>query len=130
MTLDKCIVLRIGTLTGCPLCKESHPLCRLKNPTVISIWLLVDFHPATRSVHSTPADNTRKRVWQYIEKEKKKKLTLFYNLGFGNLDFIVCACAILKDRPVCYGTLRLKNRVCAVTRCALLKTPTLKSNKR
>ena len=71
MTLDKCIVLRIGTLTGCPLCRESHPLCRLKNPTVISIWLLVGFHPATRSVHSTPADNTRKRVWQYIEKERK-----------------------------------------------------------
>ena len=41
---------------------------------------------------------------------------------------IVCACAILKDRPVCYGTSRLKSRVCAVTRCALLKTPTLKSN--
>ena len=73
MTLDKCIVLRIGTLTGCPLCRESHPLCRLKNPTVISIWLLVGFHPATRSVQSTPADNTRKRVWQYIEKEKEKK---------------------------------------------------------
>ena len=35
MTLDKCIVLRIGTLTGCPLCRESHPLCRLKNPIVI-----------------------------------------------------------------------------------------------
>ena len=26
-------------------------------------------HPATRSVQSIPADNTRKRVWQYIEKE-------------------------------------------------------------
>ena len=46
MTLDKCIVLRIGTLTGYPLCRESHPLRRLKNPTVISIWLLVGFHPA------------------------------------------------------------------------------------
>ena len=46
--------------------------CLLKNPTVISIWLLVGFHPATRSVQSTPADNTRKRVWQYIEKERKK----------------------------------------------------------
>ena len=70
--IDKCIVLRIGTLTGCPLCRESHPLCWLKNPTVISIWLLVGFHPATWSVQSTPADNTRKRVWQYIEKERKK----------------------------------------------------------
>ena len=24
-------------------------------------------------VQSTPADNTRKRVWQYIEKERKRK---------------------------------------------------------
>ena len=34
MKLDKCIILRIGALTGCPLCMESHPLCRLKNPVV------------------------------------------------------------------------------------------------
>ena len=40
-------------------------LCRLKNPTVISIWLLVGFHPATRSVQSTPADNTRKQPRVY-----------------------------------------------------------------
>ena len=40
-----------------------------------------------------------------------------------------CAGAILKNRPVCYGTSRLKSRVCAVMRYALLKTPTLKSNK-
>ena len=39
--------------------------------TVILIWSLVGFHPATRSVQSTPADNTRKRVWQYIEKERR-----------------------------------------------------------
>ena len=35
MTLDKSINLRIGTSTGCPLCRKSHPFCRLKNPTVI-----------------------------------------------------------------------------------------------
>ena len=35
MTLNKCAVLRIGKLTGGPLCRESHPLCRLKNPTVV-----------------------------------------------------------------------------------------------
>ena len=34
---------------------------------------LEGFHPATRGVQSTPADNTRKRVWQYIEKERKHK---------------------------------------------------------
>ena len=64
--------------------RDWHPLCRLKNPTVISIWLLVGFHPATRSVHSTPADNTRKRVWQYIEKERKKLLLQCraYNTAF------------------------------------------------
>ena len=35
MTLNKSAVLRIGTLTGGPLCRDSHPLCRLKNPTVV-----------------------------------------------------------------------------------------------
>ena len=83
MTLDKCIILRIETLTGCPLCRKSHPLCRLKNPTVILIWLLVGFHPATRSVQSTPANNTRKRVWQYIENErydyKTRNVTVMHN---------------------------------------------------
>ena len=48
MTLDKCPVVRIGTLTGCPLCRGSHPLCRLKNPTVYFIL-------QNRSVHCTPA---------------------------------------------------------------------------
>ena len=41
-----------------------------------------------------------------------------------------CTGAILKNQPVCDGTSRLKIQVCAVTRYALLKTPTLKSNKR
>ena len=35
MTLNKCAVFRIGTLTGGPPCRESHPLCRLKNTTVV-----------------------------------------------------------------------------------------------
>ena len=50
-------------------------MCRLKSPTVISIWLLEGIHPATQSVQSIPADNTPKRVWQYIENKKRKKVT-------------------------------------------------------
>ena len=45
--------------------------------------LLVGFHPATQSVQSTPADNAREGVRQYIEKEKRKKervLNSFYVL--------------------------------------------------
>ena len=34
MTLHKCAVLQIGTFSGGPLCRKSHPLCRLRNPTV------------------------------------------------------------------------------------------------
>ena len=34
MTLDEYAVLLIETLTGGLLCMESHPMCRLKNPTV------------------------------------------------------------------------------------------------
>ena len=35
MNVNKCTVLRIGTLNEGPLCRESHPLCRLKTPTLI-----------------------------------------------------------------------------------------------
>ena len=35
MTLNKCAVLRIGMFTGDSLCRESHPQCMLKNPTVV-----------------------------------------------------------------------------------------------
>ena len=37
MTLDKCAVLRIGTLTGVRLRRKSHSMCRLKNHTVTFI---------------------------------------------------------------------------------------------
>ena len=69
MTLDKCILLQFGTLTGCPLCRESHPLCRLRNPTVISIWVPVGFHPAAWSVQCTPADNAQS---EHQRKKAKK----------------------------------------------------------
>ena len=107
MTLNKCIVLRIGTLNGCLLCRESHPLCRLKNPTVISIWLLVGFHPATRSVQSTPADtgNTRKRVWQYIEKERKAHM---FNIGLYRENMKNSSCLKLQGREPLY-------LVCSIT---------------
>ena len=35
MNVNKCTFLWIGMLTGGPLCRKSHPLCRLKTPTVI-----------------------------------------------------------------------------------------------
>ena len=54
-----------------PVQGKSPPV-QVKEPYGNLIWLLVGFHPATRSVLSTPADSTRKRVWQYIEKERKK----------------------------------------------------------
>ena len=44
---------------------------QVKQPFGNLDMVLVGFHPATRSVQSTPADNTRKKVWQYIEKERK-----------------------------------------------------------
>ena len=33
--INKCPVLRIETLAVGPLCRKSHPLCRLKDPTVV-----------------------------------------------------------------------------------------------
>ena len=64
--------------------------------------------------------------------EKGQHKNQYFEVIYYTVKGIVCACAILKDGPVCYGTSRLKSWVCAVTvtRCALLRTPTLKSNKR
>ena len=77
MTLDKCIVLPIWTLTGCPLCRESHPLCRLKSPTVISICLLVGFHPATQvyTVHLLIMLESER---QAVYRERKKSHFYLY----------------------------------------------------
>ena len=47
-TLDKCAVLRIDTLTGGPLCRESHPMCSLNNP-------MVAFNLQNQCVKCTPA---------------------------------------------------------------------------
>ena len=35
MTLNKCDILWVRTLNGCPLCRKSPIQCRLKKPTVI-----------------------------------------------------------------------------------------------
>ena len=56
------------------------PPVQVKEPMVIKIWLPVGFHPATRSVQCAPANNTRKRVWQNIEKERK--LCILQYIGF------------------------------------------------
>ena len=73
MTLDKCAVLQIRTITGCPQFRKIHALFKLKNPIIILICSLVGFHPATGSVQSTAADNTREGVRQYIEIERKSE---------------------------------------------------------
>ena len=43
--ISKCTVFRIGALAGGHLCRESHPLCRLKDPTVVYMTT-VGFHLA------------------------------------------------------------------------------------
>ena len=40
---------------------------------MLFMWVFEGFHPATWSLQSTLADNTRKRVWQYIEKERERR---------------------------------------------------------
>ena len=82
--------------------QESHPLCSLKNPTVIYIWLLVGFHPVTQS---TPTDNTRKRVWQYIEKDKKQSILL---LSHPNTLSLVSFAGITLDKCIGLGQIQSK----------------------
>ena len=66
------------TLYGCNQVKELFTsLLRPHIHYSLSVWDQVITNiifQLTRSVHSTPADNTRKRVWQYIEKESKERI--------------------------------------------------------
>ena len=50
------------------------PLVQVKEPYGNFDMVTCRLSSCTRSVQSTPADNTRKRVWQYIEKEKKENM--------------------------------------------------------
>ena len=62
------------------------PLVQVKEPYGnFDMVILVGFHPATRSVLSTPADNSRKRVWRYIEKERRMQ-----RLNVGYLTIYCC----------------------------------------
>ena len=49
------------------------PLVQVKEPYGNFDMVTCRLYPAIQSVQSTPADNIRKRVWQYIEKERKKE---------------------------------------------------------
>ena len=58
----QCAVLRIGTLSGGPLCRDSHLLCRLKIPTQVlshACRLILQTH---RSVQCTPPKNNQKLI--------------------------------------------------------------------
>ena len=61
MTLDKCAVLRIGALTGGPLCRKRQPPCRLKNPTVVYM-ITCKLLSCKTGVYSTSAHNLQKKV--------------------------------------------------------------------
>ena len=54
-----------------PVQGKSSPV-QVKKPYGNSDMVTCRLSAATRSVQSTHADITRKRVWQYIEKERKK----------------------------------------------------------
>ena len=75
MTLDKCIVLRNQDVNWMSAVHGKSPPAQVKEPySNLDTVTCIGFHPATRSVQSTLANNTQKRVWQYIEKERKKNV--------------------------------------------------------
>ena len=72
MTLNKCAVLRIGTLTGVPLYRKSPPV-QVKEPYSSLHDYLYAFILQNRCIQCTPAYNPLERVKQYVQKKKKKK---------------------------------------------------------
>ena len=58
----------------------------------------------------TPADNTRKRVWQYIEKERKKMFVYLNLWKFPRNVLAVSACSDAKRRSD-FACSVFKNRI-------------------
>ena len=52
--------------------QEKSPPVQVKEPYSNLDMVTCRLSSCNPSVQSTPADNTHKRVWQYIEKERKK----------------------------------------------------------
>ena len=103
MTLNKCPVLRIGTLTGGPLCRESHPLCRLKNPTVVymttcrlsscktgvyNVHLLTILERGCSSMYRKKDDIWRQKLFSLIRPEK---ITCIYEPWQDKTNKMMCA---------------------------------------
>ena len=100
MTRNKCAILRIGTLTW-DLCRESHPLCRLKNPTVVYMitCMLSSCKTGVHNVHLLIifergcSSNGRKKVWSAIEVtvkfERHPNFRISHNLA-RTLDCFLC----------------------------------------
>ena len=70
----QCAVLRIGTLTGYPLCRDSHPPCRLKISTQV---LCILMHVCSSCKHTgaykcTPPKNSQKLIDGSNKKTKQK----------------------------------------------------------
>ena len=81
MSLNKCAVLRIGTLTGDIQCRLSHPLCRFRNPTVFysSLWALI---LQNRCVQCTPAiilERGCSSMYRKKDKTQKEILPFLYD---------------------------------------------------
>ena len=95
MTLNKCAVLRIGTLTGGPLCRESHPMCWLKNPTVV--------YMITCRLSSCKTDVYNVRLLIILERECRSTIN-FLNIRTPNqfvvimLKFLSCKVDVDKSK--------------------------------
>ena len=77
LTLDKCAVIRIGTLTGGPMCRESHPLCRLKNPKLVYM-ITCRLSSCKTGVYSLRLLIILKRGCSSMYRQKKNKLNKSY----------------------------------------------------
>ena len=68
------VFLQIRTLTGGPLCRESHTLYRSKN-SIVSNWLFAGLHPATLRVQCTSSIIFNELKEASIQQNQKRPLT-------------------------------------------------------
>ena len=113
MTLNKCAVLRIGTLTGGPSCRKSHPLCRLTNPTVVYMTTcrLSSCKTGVYNVHLLII--LERGCSSMYRKKKKEYLQRLPFLGLGDAVFArVVYPSLTKSCPLCNLKTMQKLKLC------------------
>ena len=119
LATDACLIADPGVASSIPV--RSHTFVEIDHEMISTVILLLPLIHSRRVVVSYKRKYVHELLVNRLFKPVRPAMTIAVDLGrkaakqTNKLSIpLSCAGAILKNRPVCYGTSRLKNRFCAV----------------